>query len=257
MEGRVDVMTSGCYLVEAPSLLSSEGSRTHWKEINPEYSLEGLMLKLKLQYFGHLMKRANSLEKTRRLGKIEGRKRRGWQRRRWLNGITDVMDMNLGKLWEMVKDRRPGMLACGSPWGHEELDTTWWLNHNKHFGKNGTTVRIIFLSEQIHKGLQNQPWTLRRHPSVQDGAGAGMTRVSLRTKMAQGLFCLHLGCWSSSYFFPTSAWHFLLLPPGEQLRLLPAKQSQYPRVLLWKEWQHPLRVYEEKKKERKGKKEKK
>ena len=84
-----------------------------------------------------------------------------------------------------------------------------------------------------------------------------MTRVALRTKMAQGLFCLHLGCWSSSYFFPTSAWHFLLLPPGEQLRLLPAKQSQYPRVLLWKEWQHPLRVYEEKKKERKGKKEKK
>lgn len=92
---------------------------------------------------------------------------------------------------------------------------------------------------------------------MQDGAGAGMTLVALRTKMAQGLFCLHLGCWSSSHFFPTPAWHFLLPPPGGQLRLLPAKQSQYPRVLLWKEWQHPLRVYEEKKKERKGKKEKK
>ena len=71
------------------------------------------------------MKRANSLEKTLRLGKIEGRRRRGQQRMRWLNGITDVMDMNLGKLREMVRDRRPGVLACGSPWGHKELDTTW------------------------------------------------------------------------------------------------------------------------------------
>ena len=75
------------------------------KEINPEYSLEGLMLKLKLQYFGHLMRRTDSLEKTLMLGKTEGRRRRGRQRMRWLDGITDSVGMNLGKLLEVVRDR--------------------------------------------------------------------------------------------------------------------------------------------------------
>ena len=96
------------------------------------------MLKLRLQYFGHLMLTDNSLERSLMLGKIEGRRRRGRQRMRWLDGISNAMNMNVGILWEMVRDREAGLR---SPWGHEESDTTRQLNNN-----DGSSLMNIYIA---------------------------------------------------------------------------------------------------------------
>ena len=145
---RIDASELWCWrrLLRVP-WTARRSNKSILKENSPEYLLEGLMLKLRLQYFGHLMWRAVSSEKTLMLGKIEGKMRRGRQRMRWSDNITDSMDMNLSKLWEIVEDR-----ASYSPWGHKVLDTIKQPNN-----KNNSSV-FNFLRNRctvFHSGCIN------------------------------------------------------------------------------------------------------
>ena len=121
---KIDAFELWCWRLLRVPWTSRRPNQSILKKINPEYSLEVLMLKLKLQYFGHLMQRTDSLEKTLMLGKIEGRRRRGRQRMRWLDGISDSMDMSLSQLWETVKYRE----ACGAAVHGITKSQTWLSN---------------------------------------------------------------------------------------------------------------------------------
>ena len=124
---RIDAFELWCWrrLLRVPWTARRRSSQFILKEISPEYSLEGLMLKLILQYFGHPMGRFDALEKPQMLGKIKGRRRRGRQRMRYLDTIISSMDMSLSILWELMMWQ--GRLECCSPWGHKESDMTGWL----------------------------------------------------------------------------------------------------------------------------------
>jgi len=124
-----EVTTLGVVTLRVP-WTARRSNQSILKEISPGCSLEGLMLKLKLQYFGHLMQRADSFEKTLMLGKIEGRRRRGWQRMRWLGGITKLDGHGFG--WTLGAGDRQGGLACCGSWGHKKSDMTERLNWS-HF----------------------------------------------------------------------------------------------------------------------------